>query len=224
MRTGRPVRPVNQEGAGGEFFREFVEDLYPVNEAAAEALARELDLGREAGRGPAKVLDVAAGSGVWGIAFAKRSPAVRVTAVDWAGVLPVTRKVAQRHGVADRFEYVEGDILEADFGDGYRVATLGHILHSEGVERSRRLLERVFDALAPGGTVAVAEFVADEGRTGPPLALLFAVNMLNNTDEGDTFTFGEMSGWLREAGFGNVRQLQVPAPSPLVLADKPGAG
>lgn len=75
--------------------------------------------------------------------------------------------------------------------------------------------------MAPGGTVAVQEFVPDEDRSGPPSALIFAVNMLVNTEAGDTFTFKEMSQWLREAGFKNPRLLKVPAVSPLVLADKP---
>jgi hypothetical protein len=45
--------------------------------------------------------------------------------------------------------------------------------------------------------------------------------MLVNTEEGDTFTFAEMSHWLRGAGFVNPRQLDAPSPSPLILANKP---
>ena len=60
----------------------------------------------------------------------------------------------------------------------------------------------------------------NDDRTGPPFALIFALNMLVHTDEGDAFTFGEISGWLREAGFVKPRQLEVPGPSPLILADK----
>jgi hypothetical protein len=63
--------------------------------------------------------------------------------------------------------------------------------------------------------------VANEDRTGPANAMIFAVNMLVNTDEGDTFTFAEMSGWLREAGFTNVRTIESPGPSPLLLASRP---
>jgi hypothetical protein len=51
--------------------------------------------------------------------------------------------------------------------------------------------------------------------------LLFAVNMLVNTEAGATFTFAEMSAWLRGAGFTDPRLLDVPAVSPLVLATRP---
>ena len=106
-------------------------------------------------------------------------------------------------------------------GKNYQVATLGHILHSEGRARSRKLLKRTFDALAPGGTIAIMEFLVNHDRTEPVIGLLFAVNMLVNTEDGDTFSFEEISGWLREAGFTKPRLLKVPAVSPLVLATKP---
>jgi hypothetical protein len=82
-------------------------------------------------------------------------------------------------------------------------------------------LKRTFDALAPGGTIAIMEFLVNDDRTEPVVGLFFAVNMLVNTAEGDTFSFEEISGWLREAGFVNPSLLKVPAVSPLVLATKP---
>lgn len=218
VRTGRPEHGVNQEEVGGEFFREFVESIFPMSYPSARVLADHLGVDAA---GPFKVLDLAAGSGVWGIAAAQKSPEVRVTIVDWPVVIPVAQRVTARFGVADQFRYIAGDLAEADYGSGYQLATLGHILHSEGAERSRALLKRVFDALAPGGTIAIAEWLPNEERTGPPNALIFAVNMLVATEEGDTFTFGEISGWLAEAGFADVRLLEVPGPSPLVLATKP---
>jgi ubiquinone/menaquinone biosynthesis C-methylase UbiE len=219
VRTGRPPAVVNQEDTGSEFFQKFVEDIFPMSYAAARALGQSLKLA--AATAPVRVLDLAAGSGVWGIALAQQSPQVRVTAVDWPGVIPVTRRVATKHGVVDRFTFVEGDINSADLGTGHTIATLGHILHSEGETRSRALLKRTFDALAPGGTIAIAEFLTNDDHTGPANAAIFAVNMLVNTDEGDTFSAAEISGWLREAGFENPRTLDAPGPSPLVLANKP---
>jgi hypothetical protein len=135
--------------------------------------------------------------------------------------LEVTEKVARRHGVADRLNKIPGDLLKARLGGNHQLATLGHILHSEGRARSRRLLKRTFAALAPGGTIAIMEFLVNRDRTDPLVGLLFAVNMLVNTENGDTYSFEEISGWLREAGFVKPRLLKVPAVSPLVLATKP---
>jgi ubiquinone/menaquinone biosynthesis C-methylase UbiE len=214
VKTGKPATAVNQEGDGSAFFVDFVEDLFPVGYPSAKALAAAFPQAR-------KVLDVAAGSGVWSIPRAQNSKEVRVTALDWPGVLPATRRVTERMGVAGQYEFLAGDLNSADLGNGYDLATLGQILHSEGETHSRALLGRVFQALAPGGTIAIAEFIANEERTGPPLAMLFAVNMLVNTEDGDTFTVTEISQWLREAGFVDPRTMEVPAPSPLILASKP---
>ena len=219
VRTGRPASHVNQEEEGAQFFAAFVESLFPISFSAASALGEHLGIPEAAA--PVSVLDVGAGSGVWGIALAKQSPQVRIRAVDWPRVLEVTKKVAAQHGVADRLVTAPGEFFEADFGDGHQVATVGHILHSEGRDRSQRLLKKIWNALAPGGTIAIQEFVPNEERTGPLPTLIFAVNMLVNTDAGDTFTFAEMSAWLGEAGYVNPRLLDVPSVSPLVLADKP---
>jgi precorrin-6B methylase 2 len=220
VRGGKPRAAVNQEGVGGEFFREFVEDLFPRAYPAAQVVAKTLKVAEMPP--PVNVLDVAAGSAVWSIALAEASPNVRVTAVDWPAVIPVAKRVAQRQGVGDRYRYVEGDLQEADFGSGYQIATLGHILHSEGEARSRKLLRKVYDSLAPGGAIVIAEMIPNEERTGPPRALIFALNMLVNTEEGDTFTFNQMNVWLAEAGFENAWLLDAPGPSPLILARKPG--
>lgn len=219
VRTGKPQRAVNDQTTGGEFFQKFVEDIFPMSYAAATVLAEHLRL--PDAKQPVRVLDIAAGSGVWGIALAESSLQVRVTAVDWPAVIPVTKRIAKRHNVADRFTYVEGDMSKVDLGAGHTIATLGHIIHSEGETSSRTLIKRVFDALAPGGTIVISEWTPNQTRTGPANALIFAVNMLVNTDEGDTYTFEEIRSWLSDVGFTAVRQLEAPAPSPLILATKP---
>jgi ubiquinone/menaquinone biosynthesis C-methylase UbiE len=219
VQSGKPADLVNKQKQGAAFFVGFVEALFPMSYMTARILGEHLKLSKI--KKPASVLDIAAGSGVWGIALAELSPLVNIAAVDWPEVLKVTKKVATRRGVGSRLKTIPGDLLEVDFGPGHQVATLGHILHSEGPKRSRQLLRKVFKALAPGGTIAIAEFVPNDERTGPPNALIFAVNMLVNTNEGGTYTFAEISEWLREAGFKKPRQLDAGGPSPLILATKP---
>jgi ubiquinone/menaquinone biosynthesis C-methylase UbiE len=221
VRTGKPATMVNHEDQGAEFFSKFVESLFDMNFAASNALADELVKKLPRYNGQLKVLDIAAGSGVWSIPFTRRIPHAQIIAVDFAKVLPVTRRVAERHKVGDRVSTVAGDIQSVDFGNGYHIATLGHILHSEGEAKSRNLLKKVYDALAPGGIIAIAEFIPDDDRNGPPYPLLFAVNMLVHTETGDTFTFKQMSDWLKQIGFRKIRKVDVPAPSPIVVAVKP---
>jgi ubiquinone/menaquinone biosynthesis C-methylase UbiE len=217
--TGKPVAAVNQEGAGSDFFQKFVVDIFPLSYPAAMTLANHLALGESST--PVRVLDLAAGSGVWGIALAQSSECIVVTAVDWTDVMPATERTVAGFGLTDRYTFIVGDLLTTDFGSDYSVATLGHILHSEGEARSRILLRKAFAALASGGTIAIAEFLVNEERSGPVGSLFFAANMLVNTENGDTYSFEEIRSWLAEAGFTDARLLEAPGPSPLILATKP---
>ncbi|MGH9588352.1 MAG: methyltransferase family protein [Acidobacteriaceae bacterium] len=215
VRTGKPATAVNAESEGSAFFEKLVPNIFNMSYGPAQVLAKHLHLGK------ANVLDLATGSGVWGIALAQSSPDVRVTVVDWPNILEITKRISAQHGVGDRFSYIPGDLLAVNFGTGYNVATLGHILHSEGVERGRELLKRTYAALASGGTIAIAEFLVNPDRKGPVNGLIFNVNMLVNTQNGATYSFEEISDWLRDVGFTNPSTLESPGPSPLVLATKP---
>ena len=219
VRDGQPPVAVNQETEGTEFFSQLVETIIPMSYAGAQKLADHLKVANA--KEQTRVIDLAAGSGIWGIAVAQKSPQVRVTAVDWAGMIPTTKRITEKFGVRDRFDFIEGDLSEANFGSGYDVATLGHILHSEGEERSRQLLKKTFRALKSGGTIAIAEWLVNDERTKPLPSLMFSVQMLVNTEKGNTFSFNEIKKWLEKAGFKKVRKLEAPGPSPLILATKP---
>jgi len=218
VRTGKPPGALNQAVHGETFFAEFVSDLFNISYPSARLLADHLALVKS--EAPVKVLDIAAGSGVWGIALAQSSENVQVMAMDWPGVLPVTRQHAERFGVASRFHFLQGDLLEVDYPTDFDVAILGHILHSEGEERSRQLLKRMHTALKPGGTIAIAEFTPNADRTGPPHTLIFAVNMLVHSDHGNTYPFVEVASWLTDAGFVDAREIPCPGPAPLILATR----
>jgi 3-hydroxy-5-methyl-1-naphthoate 3-O-methyltransferase len=219
VRNGRPAVAVNQETEGTEFFSQLVETIIPMSYPGAQKLVHHLKIAKT--KEQLRVIDLAAGSGIWGIAAAQKSPHVRVTAIDWAGMIPTTKRITEKFGARDRFDFIAGDLSEANFGSGYDLATLGHILHSEGEQRGRRLVTKTFRALKPGGTIAIAEWLVNDDRTKPLPSLMFSVQMLVNTEKGGTFSFNEIKKWLEDAGFKKVRKLEAPGPSPLILATKP---
>jgi ubiquinone/menaquinone biosynthesis C-methylase UbiE len=219
VRTGRPFQKVDVPAEGVALWHQLVDSLFALGFPAARLVGEEL--ARLHPGKPVRLLDVAAGSGVWGIGAATTNPNVRPTFQDLEETLAHARRFAERTGVSSRSEWLPGDLRQVDFGAArYEAATLGHILHSEGAEHARRLLEKTAKALVPGGTLVIAEFLPDADRNGPPMPLLFALNMLVHTSEGDTFTVPQLTGWLEAAGFRDVRTVPAPSPSPLVFATR----
>ncbi len=220
VRTGRPfMAGGDPERRRREFFAILVKSIFPTSYAAAKAAAAAIPRARRARI--ASILNVAAGSGAWSIAFAEAIPTARVTAVDYPEVTPITREFAQRHGVADRYDYLEGNLRELDFGGArYDLVILGHIVHGEGREHGRRLIERSAAALRDHGMLLIADFIPRDDRTGPAIPMLFGLNMLIGAPEGDVFTMREYREWLKGAGLRQIRTLRAPAPSPLILATK----
>ena len=207
VRSGRPTQTVDRVERAERFFPTLIRSLHVMNRAPAERLAAALSLPDDA-----RVLDVAAGSAVWSIACAERHRSLRVIAHDFPRVLTETRGFVGRHGLSGRYDYLAGDLKSVDFGQGaFDLALLGNIVHSEGAESSRALFVRLHAALRRGGQIAIIDFLPEPDRTGPPQAVLFALNMLVATVAGDTFTLAEYTGWLEAAGFAEVRTVDIGA-------------
>jgi 2-polyprenyl-3-methyl-5-hydroxy-6-metoxy-1,4-benzoquinol methylase len=149
---------------------------------------------------PLKVLDVAAGHGMFGIEFAKIDPTCRVVAQDWPEILVEARQNAIANGVADRFSMLAGDIMQIDMGSEYDVVLIPNLIHYLDRASAVGLLKRVRAAMAPGGLVAIAEFAPNEDRVSPAYGG-FALFALATTPAGDAYTVNEILAMCAEAGF-----------------------
>lgn len=156
-----------------------------------------------------KVLDVAAGHGVFGVEIAKRFPDAEVTAVDWPNVLTVARENADAASLGDRYHTIAGSAFNADLGEGYDVVLLTNFLHHFGIPECEDFLRKVRASMTPGGRVITLEFVPNDDRISPASAD-FALIMLVTTPAGDAYTFKEWDAMFQNAGFGRSEILAVP--------------
>ena len=219
IKTGLPISAVDTETGGREFFPTLVEAIFPMSYGAARAAVPQIP---EKTRKRIKtILDVAAGSAAWSLPFAQTIPDARVTVLDYEEVTPIARRFAERFGVADRYDYIEGNLREIDFGrNRYDLVILGHIIHSEGEKWGKKLIKKAHRALTDNGLLLIAEMIPNDTRTGPPMPLLFGLNMIAHTEAGDVFTMKQYREWLKDAGFKKITTIDVPSPSPLILATK----
>jgi ubiquinone/menaquinone biosynthesis C-methylase UbiE len=148
-----------------------------------------------------KILDIAAGHGLFGIGFAKNNPQAEIHAVDWKAVLEVAKENAQKAGVADRYHTIEGSAFDVEFGSGYDLVLITNFLHHFDPPTNETLLRKVHAALADGGRAATLEFVPNDDRVTPPDSAGFSLMMLVGTPSGDAYTFAELERMFANAGF-----------------------
>lgn len=215
VRTGTPVRvAVESSEDEGEFYQGMTPALFELHWPDALALADRIDSNLKT------VLDLGAGSAVWSLALAKSRPEVRVVAVDRQRVLEhVTQEFVQQHGAMMQYELRPGDYHQVALEEeSFDLVLLGHLLHADGWEGSRALLQRCKAALKPGGQLAVAEFVAPEPRWSDYAAAVFHLNMVMLTENGVVFTGSELEELVRQAGFQGLAWVQGPGDYPVLLA------
>jgi SAM-dependent methyltransferase len=184
----------------------FAEAMMPLMMMPAQIMAGELRKGGEA----KKVLDIAAGHGVYGIFVAKQNPAAEIYACDWKNVLAVAERNAKQMGVGDRHHLIPGSAFDVDFGGGYDLALVTNFLHHFSPEVCTAFMKKVYASLVPGGRAAIAEFVPNPDRVSPPTPAAFSMMMLATTPEGDAYTFEEIEKMSKDAGFSRVEMVQTP--------------
>jgi SAM-dependent methyltransferase len=154
--------------------------------------------------GPVRVLDIAAGHGLFGIEVAKQNPEAQIVALDWGAVLEVARANARKAGVEDRYSTLAGSAFDLDYQGPYDIVLLTNFLHHFDKPTCVGILRKVHASLRPGGRVAALEFVPNEDRISPPVAAAFSLTMLITTPSGDAYTFNELKAMYLEAGFDRV--------------------
>lgn len=185
----------------------FARAMAPMMAMPAQLLAPMVDA--EATR-KLKILDIAAGHGLYGIAFAKRNPQAEVTAVDWLNVLEVAKENAQAANVSDRYQLKPGSAFDVDYGTGYDIILLTNFLHHFDAPTCETLLRKVHAALKDGGRAVTLEFVPNPDRVSPPQAAAFSMMMLGSTPSGDAYTFAEFESMFQNAGFARSEMHELP--------------
>lgn len=191
-----------------EFARSMVAMMIPQAETIARIVgASEMD--------SCKVLDIAAGHGIFGITIAKHNPRAEIYAVDWQNVLPFAAENAKKMGVGERHHLIPGSAFDVDFGADYDLVLLTNFFHHFDQKTCESLMRKAHAALKDGGRAVTLEFVPDDSRVSPPAAASFALTMLGSTPSGDAYTFDEYDRMFRAAGF--ARSEAYPSPPGTII-------
>lgn len=155
--------------------------------------------------GVTRIMDLGGGSGAISIELCRAHPGLRAVVVDLPPVVEQTARHVAEARLSGRVETLGADFFTDPLPEGCDGLVVSQLLHDFAPEKARRLLARASDALPAGAPAILLEIMPDEERSGPPLAVAFAVAMIVNTQGGDAHTQSQYRAWLDEAGFGDVR-------------------
>ena len=164
-----------------------------------------------------KVLDIAAGHGLFGVEIAKKIAQAKIVAQDWANVLAVAQETAEVAGVRDRFRTLPGSAFDVDLGQDYDLVLLTNFLHHFDVPTCEGLLKKIYASLSDDGKVITLEFVPNEDRISPPEMAEFGLIMLTTTPSGDAYIFRDYERMFQNAGFGQSEMMDVPSSNQRVI-------
>jgi ubiquinone/menaquinone biosynthesis C-methylase UbiE len=196
----------------------FAQGMMPMMFPSAQQIAERAGFDEDR---QLKVLDIAAGHGIFGIMMAQKYQNAEIYAVDWANVLTVATENAQKFGVADRHHLIPGSAFDVDFGENYDVILLTNFLHHFDKETCEKLLKKIHRSLADGGKVLTLEFIPNDDRISPPMEAMFSLVMLAATPAGDAYTFAELREMFENSGFSQNEHIPLdPMPQHLIISMK----
>ncbi|MEE4111483.1 MAG: methyltransferase [Desulfobacteraceae bacterium] len=216
--TGKPVRlPVREKGPQAR--EAFLMGMFNLATQLAPQLVPAVDL-----TGCKTLLDLGGGPGTYAIHFCRHNRDLTATVMDLPTTRPFAEKTIEKMGMHDRVAFISGDYLQDDISGSYDAVWMSHILHGEAPEDCRRMIEKAFRCLNPGGVVVIHEFILDDTLASPLFPALFSLNMLLGTDRGRAYSEAQLSGMLETAGYVDVHRLAFTGPndSGLIRGGKPG--
>jgi hypothetical protein len=160
-----------------------------------------------------RLLDLGGGPGTYAIHFCLQNPRLTATVFDLPTTRPFAEQIISRFEMADRVTFAEGDYHVDPVTGEYDAVWLSHILHAEGPDGCRTIIEKALGALVPGGLIMVHDFFLEASCDAPLFPALFNLNMLLGTREGRSYTESQVTAMLADCGVKEIRRLDFSGPT-----------
>ena len=207
VKSGRPVR--SRTSFSNEEWREsFLMGMFNLAMGLAPQIVPLIDLSSRR-----HLLDLGGGPGTYAIHFCLNNPGLRATVYDLPTTRPFAEKTIKKFKLAERIDFAEGNYLKDPIAGRYDAAWLSHILHGEGPDECRMMIQKTVDALEPGGMIIVHDFILNNSMDGPLFPALFSLNMLLGTDSGQSYSENQIMDMLKSAGVKNMQRIEFQSPN-----------
>jgi 3-hydroxy-5-methyl-1-naphthoate 3-O-methyltransferase len=195
--TNKPFeRPSNLHNK--EFNLYFINAMHQFHYEEGLAIAKLLKIEKVE-----KMIDLAGGPGSYSIAFAQKNKKLKAAIADLPNTLEIAKEKIREFGLEDRITTMECDLYaqSLNLGNDYDLALISNLFHAEGEKENIALLKKTYPLLKKGGRVVVNEIHIDDTKTKPVEGALFSINMLVQTERGNTYPQSQIMRWLKDTGY-----------------------
>jgi SAM-dependent methyltransferase len=201
VRTGKAAQRAAINYRGDDWLYSFISAMHDRGRKQAPAQMAGLDL-----TGVKSILDVGGGSGAYSMELLTREPGARATVFDLPNVVPITREFIEKEGFSGKIDTCTGDYTKDDLPEGFDMAFLSAVLHSNSFETNQLLIKKCFRSINKNGRIVIQDWIMNDDRTEPLSGAVFSINMLVGTEAGDCYTIHEVTDMLENAGFKYITQ------------------
>ena len=207
VQSGKAIR--NRSSISkGEWRESFLMGMFNLAMGLAPQIVPRIDLASRK-----RLLDLGGGPGTYAIHFCLENPQLQADVYDLPTTRPFAEKTISKFNLTDRIKFVDGNYLEDPIPGSYDVLWLSHILHAEGPEDCRSIIQKAVGALEPKGLIIIHEFILNNSMDGPLFPALFSLNMLLGTESGQSYSERQLTDMLADAGVNNIRRIPIESPN-----------
>lgn len=179
--------------------------------AASLPLVAEEILSSYTFRTHTRLLDIGGGEGAFVALLAERLPQLQLELFDLPAVATRAGEALSHAGLLDRVVVHRGDFRSGPLPEGADVATLIRVLLDHDDETALAILRTVHHALAPGGTIVIAEQMSPDRGASPTEDAYFGFYLLA-MGRGRPRTVARITELANAAGFSSVREVATRRP------------
>jgi hypothetical protein len=207
VQSGEPIRS-RSSFSKAEWRESFLMGMFNMAMGLAPQLVPQIDLAS-----CKRMLDLGGGPGTYAIHFCLSNEHLKATVYDLPTTRPFAEKTIKQFKLTDRINFMDGNYLEDAVEGRYDVAWLSHILHGEGPDDCRMIIQKAVDALEPGGMIIVHDFILNNSMDGPLFPALFSLNMLLGTESGQAYSEEQIIDMLAAAGARDIQRISIQSPN-----------
>ncbi len=153
------------------------------------------------------------------VQIARKNPHIAGTGFDLPEVAPIFEEYVESNGLSSRVKFHPGSFFTDPLPKA-DVILMGHILHDWNLEEKKMLIRKAYDAIPEGGAFIAYDALIDDDRSKNAFGLLMSLNMLVETPGGFDYTGADCVGWMKEAGFREVRVEHLIGPDSMTIGIK----